>query len=127
MKLGRNQLEILLEALRRYSRFGYKKSITQAWTGLGSASVYKSCADAGLMTIATSPNPKYSTWWRLTEKGAKVRAMLSMGYDYKSVENGWHEKGLYHNGAVAISPESFFANETTNRATFDEKKGEFVL
>lgn len=135
MKLGRRQLDLLLEALRRYTRFGIrdKESLTGAWTGLGSMSTYAPCLNAGLMVCATSPNPGYSTWWRLTEKGARiVQAWLEAGYDYANVEAGWNYWQIRHGykpeeytGIIGISPESFFP-EKGNRATFDEEKGVFV-
>jgi hypothetical protein len=127
--LGVRQLDLLLEALRRFSKFNdLNQSITEAWTGLGSYSTYKPCADAGLMEISTSPNPGYSTWWRLTEKGAMiVNAMRNMGYNHENVENGWGDRSIHKNGIMSITPHSFFANETTNRAKFDEEKGEFVF
>lgn len=136
MKLGRHQLDRLLEALRRYSRFGKPegKSLTEAWTGLGSVSEYASCLNSGLMTYATSPNPGYTTWWRLTEKGAKiVQALLDKGYTHMNVEAGynyWQAGRAYkpqeYSGVMGISPYSFFGEEPSNRATFDFEKGAFV-
>lgn len=119
--LGCRQLDLLLEAVRRYTRFGVRdnKTLENAWTGLGSYSTYKPCVDAGLMTYATLPNPGYSTWWKLTDKGCKiVLAILNRGYDYENVENGWYEKGLHHNNKIAISPHSFFS-EKGERAVFN--------
>ena len=127
LRLGKNQLSLLLEALRRYTRFNNQnKSITEAWTGLGSASCYAPAVNGGYMQVATSPNPGYITWWKLTEKGAMiVNAMLKEGYDYRHIEglNLSTEKGkkVFH----SISPASFFP-ETGNSAIFDTKKQKFL-
>ena len=83
-KIGVRQWELLSEARRRYLQFGKPigKTLTEAWTGLGSATTYKPCSDAGLMEIATTPNPGYTTWWRLTERGARVvHAMIDGTFD----------------------------------------------
>ena len=85
-KLKVREHKVLCEALRRFSRFGYKynNKITQAWTGLGCATKYNPAVDAGLMVCATTLNPGYMTWWRLTRKGARiVRAWLNA---YKDIE-----------------------------------------
>ena len=84
-KLGRQQHRKLCEALRRYTRFGEGKPLTEAWTGLGSATDYR--PGDGLMEIATSSNPGYSTWWRLTPKGAAlVQTWLDRGFTYIDIE-----------------------------------------
>lgn len=88
---GSNAHWLLREALRRYTRFGEGKPLTSAWTGLGSASQYKPAVSLGLMECATSPNPGYMTWWRLTERGAAiVQAWLDAGEDYTTVEASGH-------------------------------------
>ena len=80
MKLGAAQERLLLEALRRYINWHQGEPLTEAWTGLGSYTTYKPAVDAGLMTYATKPNPGYTTWWRLTDKGATyVQAWLDEG------------------------------------------------
>ncbi len=73
---------LITEALRRWrlrsdGDHTGGQALTTAWTGLGSATTYKPAVDAGLMECATSPNPGYMTWWRLTEAGAKaVQALI---------------------------------------------------
>jgi len=136
IRLGCRQLNLLLEALRRFTRFVDSEGrrtggdeLTRAWTGLGSASAYAPVVNAGLMTVATSPNPRYSTWWRLTEKGAKVvQHWIDSGYGNENVENGWQERGIHYEGKTGISPHSFFWSESENPryAHFDFEKGEFV-
>ena len=87
-KLGVHQKAMLLEALRRYSRFHRDEKLTIAWTGLGSFSQHETVYNAGLMTYATSPNPGYMTWWRLTEKGAEiVQKWLDAGYTHRNIED----------------------------------------
>jgi hypothetical protein len=79
----------LVEATRRYSRFHFGCPLTKAWTGLGSATAYREAVQAGLMEIATQPNPGYMTWWRLTERGAGiVQAWLGAGYRHDKIECG---------------------------------------
>lgn len=63
---------LLREAARRSQMFHRGEPLTEAWTGLGSATLYKPVVNAGLMECATTLNPGYSTWWRLTEKGAAI-------------------------------------------------------
>jgi len=129
IRLGCRQLELLLEALRRYTRFGKPegKTLIGAWTGLGAMTTYAPCLNVGLMTYATSPNPGYSTWWRLTDKGAKiVQVFLDNGYNYQNVENGFDNWSVEYKNTIGICPHSFFPDEKSNRATFDFKKGEFV-
>ena len=91
MKLGKRQHWLLCEALRRHTRFNLhdlKKSLGEAWTGLGPYSQYKPVLDAGLMTYATEPHPGYMTWWRLTEQGEKiVQEWLNLGYTYENIES----------------------------------------
>ena len=71
-RLGVRQKALLQEAARRYTKFHQGESLLEAWTGLGSATEYATAAKAGLMEIATNPNPGYITWWRLTTKGAAI-------------------------------------------------------
>ncbi len=87
IKLTKNQHYLLVEALRRSLRFHPGESLTVAWTGLGSATQYKSVSRC-FMKIATSPNPGYSTWWKLTELGAKiVQSWIDLDYTYVKIEN----------------------------------------
>jgi hypothetical protein len=86
-RLGSRQWRLLREALRRYTRFHQGKPLTQAWTGLGSATTYKPAVDGGYMEMVHEPNPRCLCWWRLTEKGAAlVQAWIARGEDYKTVE-----------------------------------------
>jgi hypothetical protein len=89
MTITTRQYRLLLEALRRFTRFAEGRSLTVAWTGLGSASAYKPALDGGLMTYATEPNPGYSTWFRLTEAGAAiVGKWLDAGFTHRHIERG---------------------------------------
>ena len=87
--LGCNQHWLLVEALRRYSRFGKNqgKTLTEAWTGLGSATKYSPVVPK-YMECATTPNPRYMTWWRLNPLGAEiVSEWLRQGYTHEIVES----------------------------------------
>lgn len=86
-KLGTRQYALLREALRRYSQFHKGKPMTEAWTGLGVASVYAPVVRAGYMELVHEPNRGYDSWWRLTPKGATiVQAWLDAGDDHHTVE-----------------------------------------
>ena len=130
MKLGTTQLELLLEALRRYTRFHQGEVLTEAWTGSGSYSEYRPCLKAGLMDYAVEPNPGYSTWWKLTDKGAVVvQSWLDAGYSYENVENveNGYECAHYHSNCVtAIDPLSFCESEGSDFAFFDDDSKSFV-
>ena len=90
--LTRKQHTLLVEALRRHTRFNLhdlREPLDRARTGLGSATTYAPAVKAGLMECATTLNPRYSTWWRLTPKGAAiVQGWLFDGYDYEAIERG---------------------------------------
>ena len=92
MRIPKHRHWLLCEALRRHTRFNLhgtdlRKPLTEAWTGLGSYSEYRTVLDAGLMTYATRPNPGYITWWKLTESGAKiVQYWLDQGFTYEDIE-----------------------------------------
>jgi hypothetical protein len=64
------------------------KRITEAWTGLGSATHYKPVVDAGLMEPVHEAHPGHSIWWKLTEKG--VLAMIMLGW----IEGELYEKEI---------------------------------
>jgi hypothetical protein len=73
---GPKQTFLFYEAARRFIQFnqmsGKNKTLTEAWTGLGTMSVYQSMYNAGLM-IPIRPYYQYcETWWMLTKRGAKV-------------------------------------------------------
>ena len=91
MKLTKRQHRILVEALRRHTRFNMhdlNKPLTEAWTGLGSMTEYRPALDAGLMTCATQLHPGFSVWWKLTTRGALIVAYwLGQGFDFKKVES----------------------------------------
>jgi hypothetical protein len=92
-KLTSGEMFALTEALRRHLRFHDHAtggtSITKHWTGLGSATQYKAAVSAGLMECATELNPRYTTWWRLTEKGARIVAYwLGQGWTAERIEQG---------------------------------------
>ncbi len=84
----KKQAELLREAWRRWNLRPHipayadeiysKKSITRAWTGLGSATVYKPVHDAGLMEPVHELQHGTTIWWRLTEKG--VLALIMLGW-----------------------------------------------
>lgn len=85
--LGRRQTYILREAARRFMRFNdVDESITDMWTGLGSASAYKPVSPK-YMVVATDPNPGYTTWWKLTSAGAEiVQNWIDDGLTAKEIE-----------------------------------------
>lgn len=88
-KLTNMQKAILLEALRRYTKFHQnpKELLNQAWTGLGTRTDYRPVLDAGLMTFVEEPYPRCSQWLRLTDKGtAIVQKWLDAGLSYKDIE-----------------------------------------
>ena len=91
MKLRKSEHMALMEALRRRTRFigdpTGGRHITAAWTGLGSATYYKQAQEGGYMEIATAASSGFSTWWRLTWKGAVIVAFwIGQGFDYKTIE-----------------------------------------
>ena len=89
--LSKHQHALLCEALRRYTRHHQQdgKPLTECWTGLGTATDYKPVSDAGLMQIATTPNPHFDTWWKLTPAGSKiVQFWLASGFNHLSIEAG---------------------------------------
>jgi hypothetical protein len=79
--------KLMLEALRRYTRFHKGESLTASWTGLGFVSEYKPVVAAGLMESATDSQPRCMRWFRLTDAGAAiVKGWLDKGFDYRTVE-----------------------------------------
>lgn len=89
--LSKNQRILLLEAARRYVRFHMGEPITQAWTGLGSASAYKPVYDAGYMKPVGALTPRAVNWWRLTAKGAAIVKVLTSSMTLSEIEKeaGW--------------------------------------
>jgi len=89
--LGKRQELLLREALRRWSRF-YKnehRSLTEAWTGLGTATEYAPAVKGGYMELVDKPTPGYQTWWKLTAKGAAiVQEGLDLGITHETIEKG---------------------------------------
>ncbi len=93
MLLRKGEYNVLVEALRRRTRFLNDPTggqvITAQWTGLGSATTYKQAVARGFMECATPLNPGFNAWWRLTTKGALVVAYwIGAGHDYKTIESG---------------------------------------
>lgn len=79
---------LLLEALRRYTRFHKNEPLTKCWTGLGYVSEYAPAIKAGLIESATDSAPRCMRWFRLTETGATiVQRWLDAGFDYTHVED----------------------------------------
>jgi len=79
----KKQAALLREAKRRWELHGVGQhtggqTLTTAWTGFGSASIYEPVVAAGLMEHCHPPNPGHTCWWRLTEKG--VLAMIILGW-----------------------------------------------
>lgn len=83
-ELTMRQKALLREAYRRWTKFNHGKTIRTAWTGLGSATDYKSAVDAGLMEPVHELRSGSTIWWKLTEKGVLAMVML-----------GWIEGELY--------------------------------
>lgn len=82
----------LVEALRRRTRYAPDpvggKGITSQWTGLGSPSIYKQAVADGCMKCTRgTPTPRVASWWRLTEKGARIVAYwIGQGYTHERIE-----------------------------------------
>lgn len=89
------ELNLLLESLRRYTRFDLGKPLTECSTGLGYKSEYKPVLESGYMVWTYGPpSPRCLGWLKLTRKGAEiVQGWLDKGYSYEDVENSirFHE------------------------------------
>jgi len=84
-----NLVEALRRRLRFYSNPSGGKDITKQWTGLGSKTEYKQSLERGYMEVATELNPGNTTWWKLTDKGARVVCYwIGQGYTYEQIEQG---------------------------------------
>jgi len=71
--MNKAQKSLLRNALYRYLRFHKGEELTRAWTGLGTAAVYRPVTDAGYMEfIHGTPEPRIDGWLRLTPKGAEI-------------------------------------------------------
>lgn len=94
MKLTNQVYWNLVEAVRRFTRFGktYRKpTLTGAWTGLGFKSDYQETVDKGYMVLDGQKefNFRSMAWLRLTPKGAEiVQRWLDQGFSYKNIEAG---------------------------------------
>ena len=96
MKLKTQVYWNLVEALRRFTRFGstYRdSSILGAWTGLGYKTWYQEAINNGYMTFADHSQtrfvPRAMAWLVLTPKGAEiVQRWLDQGFSYKKIEAG---------------------------------------
>ena len=84
---------ILMEALRRYIRFGKPegKTLKDAWTGLGNMTEYKPLIENGLMIwIHGIPSKRTMGWLSLTNKGCTiVQSWLDAGYDKLYWDGNW--------------------------------------
>ena len=91
-QLKSDEYSCLVEACRRFSRFGhdYSNDIEKAWTGLGFKTEYKQACNNGYMEpVHSMPRNRCMGWWKLTEKGVKiVQHWLDSGYDFETIENG---------------------------------------
>ena len=86
-RLGKIQRYLLFEAVRRYTRFGKGKSLLTVWVGLGSATAYKSLLNAGLVEFVSGEHKGYTTWFKLTPKGAEyVQCWLDLGITHEDIE-----------------------------------------
>ena len=87
-KITSNQRRLLVEALRRWDRFGRmeNKPLAVAWTGLGTATDYKSVSPE-YMSSVHGHSHRHDQWWKLTEKGAAiVQFWYDMGYRHYHIE-----------------------------------------
>lgn len=84
------QYKLLLEALRRWlysvhvenDHFEERRGLRNAWTGLGTRTLYKPVLDAGLMEFNSRYAPRTIGWLRLTDKGVEiVKGWLDAGYN----------------------------------------------
>jgi hypothetical protein len=77
--MNRQAHSLLCEAARRYLCFNPEnRPLTEAWTGLGSMTTYRTVLDAGLMTwVDSAPTARCGGWLKLTPQGANaVRQMI---------------------------------------------------
>ena len=92
-KLTPKEHILLMEALRRYIRFGKTegKTLKNSWTGLGTASEYRSVILNGLMTWVHGTPPKRTMGWlSLTDKGCEiVQKWLNDGYSELFWDGDW--------------------------------------
>ena len=93
LQLRNSEYGVLVEALRRRSRFfgnpSGGPSIIEQWTGLGSANTYRQAVEAGYMICAADLNLGYDTWWKLTEKGARIISFwIGQGWNHTRIEAG---------------------------------------
>jgi len=89
MMLTKNVHALLCEALRRYTQFHKDKSLTNAWTGLGSKTTYAPAINGGYMVFDGMPKPRCDGWLYLTDKGAEiVRQWIDAGFEFEQIEAG---------------------------------------
>lgn len=92
-KLTAKEHIILMEALRRYIRFGKpnKETLKDSWTGLGNKTEYESVIKNGLMTwVYGTPQKRSRGWLSLTKKGcAIVQSWLDAGYNNLYFDGNW--------------------------------------
>lgn len=119
-KLKTKSYKVLLEALRRYTRFCSDESLSSAWTGLGRLSTYKHVylCEHGLMRPVTpfdlgSLNDRRSDhWWKLTPAGEEIISFwLKRGYTHEHIE---HE---YVHDANLLPPSEFISEGECPKAS----------
>lgn len=83
------EVDLLLESLRRYTRFHSGEPLTECSTGLGYKSQYEPVLNSGYMTWTYEPpSPRCVGWLKLTDKGAEVvQDWLNRGFSYEDVES----------------------------------------
>lgn len=87
--LTKGQYGPMVEALRRWTRFGTDQGNPRAgWTGLGFETEYKPAVTAGLMVRDGYYPPRCMGWYNVTDKGAAIlRQWRAQGYEYEKVES----------------------------------------
>jgi hypothetical protein len=85
---------VMEEARRRYESFAVrdKKTLEEAWLGLGMPSYYREATDAGYMVALGEETPRVLNWYLLTEKGVALYREL-----YPNSEKGEH---AYRDGSL---------------------------
>ena len=86
--LSKHQYGAMVEALRRWTRFGKSDDPKAYWTGLGFETEYKAAVKAGLMVRDGHYGPRCMGWYNVTDKGAAVlRQWRALGIDYQAIES----------------------------------------
>jgi hypothetical protein len=77
------EYHILCGALKCYLRFHKRERLEEANLGIGHRILFESVARSGLMYCATPEYPQtgFTTWWKLTRKGAAiVQSWINTGH-----------------------------------------------